>query len=63
MRGTIKRIFSEKGFCFLVADRRDYFAHMSVFNGDFYTASEGDPVEFDAVETPKGLRATRVMRR
>jgi cold shock CspA family protein len=63
MRGTIRRIFPEKGFCFLIADRRDYFAHMSaLINGDFYIASEGDPVDFDPVETPKGLRAERVRR-
>jgi cold shock protein len=64
MTGTIKRVNLSKGYAFLTATGQDYFIHRSeMVNQDFELLWEGAPVEFEGVSTPKGLRATRVVRR
>lgn len=72
MKGTIARIVRTKGFGFIMGtDMKDYFFHMSDFNGhfddlatDFEQAESGDKIEvtFTAEVSPKGLRGRDVKR-
>jgi CspA family cold shock protein len=62
MTGTIKTIRAEKGFGF-VADTQghEYFFHRSaVQSAAFEELREGDAVEFDTGQGPKGPRAESV---
>lgn len=63
-RGTVKWFDSRKGFGFLVGpDGQDIFVHYSVIEGDGFRAlKDGAAVEYDATESEKGWRATRVIR-
>ena len=62
MKGTVKMFDKEKGYGFIRAeDGRDYFFHYSVLVMDDYkTAEKGENVEFDPVESERGLRAGNV---
>jgi cold shock protein len=62
MRGTIKRLVSDKGFGFVMAeDGKEYFFHQaSCVNGDFDSMREGQSLEFDRGQGPKGPRAENV---
>lgn len=64
--GKVKWFNDQKGFGFLVSaeqGNRDVFVHHSVIEGDgFKTLQENETVEFDAEESPKGLKATKVRR-
>jgi CspA family cold shock protein len=64
MQGKVKWFNKEKGFGFIERDGgNDVFVHYSAIQQDgFKTLQEGDPVEFDIVEGPKGLQAANVMR-
>ena len=61
-QGTVKWFSNEKGYGFLArADGEDVFVHFSAIVGDGYrTLSEGQEVEFDIVEGPKGKQAANV---
>ena len=61
--GTIKRV-THKGFGFIEQPGGDdVFVHFSVIEGDgFKSLDEGQEVEYDAVQGPKGLQATRVIK-
>ena len=64
MKGTVKRIVSEKGFGFLASldDGNEYFFHQSACVGvGFDELREGQSVTFDAGKGPKGPRAENVM--
>ena len=62
MLGKVKRFNKVKGFGFITAeDGRDVFFHYSQLLMEGYkTIPEGASVEFDLVETPKGLQAINV---
>ena len=63
-RGTVKWFNATKGYGFIVRDKGgDVFVHYSAIQGDGYRSlNEGEPVEFDVTDGPKGLQATNVTR-
>jgi cold shock protein len=60
--GTVKWFSNEKGFGFISrADGDDVFVHHSAISMEGYrTLTEGQKVEFDIVEGPKGKQAANV---
>jgi CspA family cold shock protein len=64
--GTVKWFNNAKGFGFItMADRPDdIFVHFRAIQGDGYRSlNEGQEVEFNLVEGPKGLQAEEVSKR
>jgi CspA family cold shock protein len=61
-KGNVKWFNDAKGFGFISRpDGADVFVHHTAIQVDgFRTLSEGQPVEFDITEGPKGLQATNV---
>ena len=61
-RGTVKWFNSSKGFGFIERpDGDDVFVHYKAIAGEgFRELNEGDSVEFDIEEGPKGLQAANV---
>lgn len=62
MQGKVKWFNPQKGYGFIQReDGPDVFVHYSAIKSDgFRTLNEGDLVEFDIVEGPKGLQAANV---
>jgi len=62
MRAKVKWFDNEKGFGFIeYTELEDIFVHYSAIDKDgFKTLKEGSVVEFDLVETGKGLQAVNV---
>ncbi|MDE2751434.1 MAG: cold-shock protein [Gemmatimonadota bacterium] len=63
--GTVKWFNDAKGFGFISpeAGERDCFVHYSSIEGEgFRSLTEGDQVEFDMVNGPKGPAAENVVR-
>ena len=63
--GKVKWFNDQKGFGFIAAQQtgKDVFVHHTVIEGEGYkTLTDGETVEYDAEESPKGLKATRVRR-
>ncbi len=60
--GTVKWFSSEKGYGFISqTDGDDVFVHFSAIEGDGYrNLEEGQRVEFEVTQGPKGLQAARV---
>ena len=60
--GKIKWFNNEKGYGFIdVSDGEDIFVHYSAIKQDGYkTLSEGQIVEYELIETEKGLQAINV---
>ena len=63
MSGQVKWFNNEKGYGFIdYITGEDIFVHYSEIKQDGYkTLSEGQRVEFDLIETPKGLQAINVV--
>jgi len=63
-RGKVKWFNEQKGFGFIEQeDGSDVFVHYSSIAGDgFKTLAEGDDVEFELTEGPKGPKAENVTR-
>ena len=64
MTGSIRTLRVEKGFGFIKDDAgKEYFFHRSAVYGEgLENLKEGDGVEFDLGEGPKGPRAENVRR-
>ena len=62
--GTVKWFSQEKGFGFVTReDGTDIFVHHSGISGrGFKTLEQGERVEFDVIEEPKGLKAANLVR-
>lgn len=61
--GMVERFMDEKGFGFIKPDSggKDVFVHHSAIEGSgFRSLAQGQRVEFDLVQDPKGPRAENV---
>lgn len=63
MRGTVKWFSDEKGFGFISPENgEDVFVHHSGIAGSgFKSLTEGQVVEFEVSQGPKGLQASGVI--
>ena len=63
-QGNVKWFNADKGFGFIsVEGGNDVFVHFSAINSEGYkTLEEGQSVEFDLIDGPKGPMATNVVR-
>ncbi len=64
MKGTVKWFNSQKGYGFISReDGGDVFVHYSGLNMEGYrTLDEGQAVEFDILDGPKGQQAANVVK-
>jgi CspA family cold shock protein len=63
--GTVKWFNNAKGFGFIRTDghEADIFVHHTAIRADGYrTLKQGESVQFDLIEGPKGLKAENVLR-
>lgn len=63
MQGRVKWFNNDKGYGFIdYPNNEDIFVHYSAIKQEGYkTLSEGQLVEFDLIETAKGLQAINVL--
>ena len=64
VKGKVKWFNDQKGFGFITPENgKDVFVHHSVIQGDGYRSlSEGQDVEFEIVQGPKGEQAQNVVK-
>jgi CspA family cold shock protein len=62
-RGTVKWFSNQKGYGFISTEEgRDVFVHHTAIQGDGYkTLQQGQPVEFDVIQSAKGEQASNVV--
>ncbi len=62
--GTVKWFSAQKGYGFITRDAGDdvFVHHSAIVGGEFRSLVEGDRVEFEVEQTPKGLAAANVNR-
>ena len=61
--GVVKWFNADKGFGFITPDdgSKDVFAHFSAINsGGYRSLNEGDRVEFETQDGPKGPQAANI---
>jgi CspA family cold shock protein len=63
-KGTVKWFNGSKGYGFISREEgEDVFVHYNAIEGDGYRSlDEGDQVQFEIGEGPKGLQANNVSR-
>ena len=63
-QGTVKWFNGAKGFGFISRpNAEDVFVHFKAIAGDGYkTLNQGDNVQFDVEQGPKGLQAVNVVK-
>ena len=62
-KGVVKWFSNQKGYGFITPESsgKEVFVHYSAIQGDGYKSlAEGDKVEFDITNGPKGEQATNV---
>ena len=64
LKGTVKWFNESKGFGFIEQENgKDVFVHYSAIGGSgFKTLNEGDKVQFEIVDGPKGPAAANVVK-
>lgn len=65
VKGKVKWFSDQKGYGFIAKDdgSGDVFVHFSAITGDgFKSLAEGDPVEFEVVDSDKGPKAANVVK-
>lgn len=62
VQGTVKWFNGQKGYGFITKDDgQDVFVHYTAINGQgFRSLQEGQRVEFEVTQGPKGLQAANV---
>ena len=62
-KGSVKWFDAKKGYGFLTVEgEKDIFVHFSAIQGEGYrTLNEGQAVEFEVEEGPKGPQASHVV--
>jgi len=63
-QGTVKWFSNQKGYGFITPEEgKDVFVHHSEIQGDGYkTLEEGQKVEFEVTDGPKGEQAKNVVK-
>jgi len=64
-RGTVKWFNDQKGYGFITPEdgSKELFVHFSAIQGDgFKSLRDGQPVEFEVTQDPKGPQATNVVK-
>jgi CspA family cold shock protein len=63
-KGTVKWFSNQKGYGFITSETgKDVFVHHSAIQGEGYKSlDEGQQVEFEVQQGPKGEQATNVVK-
>lgn len=63
-QGTVKWFNGAKGYGFIARENgEDVFVHFKAITGDGYkTLNQGDKVQFEVEQGPKGLQAAKVQK-
>jgi len=63
-KGTVKWFSNQKGYGFIATEEgKDVFVHHTAIKGDGYkTLEEGQAVEFEITQGPKGEQASNVVK-
>jgi CspA family cold shock protein len=63
-KGRVKWFNENRGYGFITQENgRDVFVHFSAIEGEgFKTLAEGEEVQFEVIESDKGLQAAKVVK-